>query len=93
MSDSWVVFLVLLFIPELFILTLVAIGVVNGKGLLVGVKGFEPSASCSRSKRSARLSYTPTVGMRLGSPLAFSCQSLTAELNGQAVRPWQRRPA
>ena len=27
---------------------------------LVGVAGFEPTTSCSRSKRSTRLSYTPT---------------------------------
>ena len=34
---------------------------------LVGEDGFEPSASCSRSRRSTRLSYTPKreQGMRL----------------------------
>ncbi len=26
---------------------------------LVGVRGFEPPASCSQSKRSTKLSYTP----------------------------------
>ena len=27
---------------------------------MVGMRGFEPRASCSRSKRSTRLSYIPT---------------------------------
>ena len=33
--------------------------------IMVGVKGFEPSASWSRTKRSTKLSYTPLAGKRL----------------------------
>jgi hypothetical protein len=31
---------------------------------MVGARGFEPPASCSRSKRSTKLSYAPSCGAR-----------------------------
>ena len=38
----------------------VAVSHVAAGTYVVGARGFEPPASCSRSKRSARLSYAPT---------------------------------
>ncbi len=36
-------------------------GYANYLFFLVGVTGFEPATSCSRSKRSTKLSYTPSA--------------------------------
>ena len=58
----------------------------------VGVTGFEPAASCSRSKRSAKLSYTPPR------PLRRAAQDTAASEVGQgsdnqAGHPRSRRLA
>ena len=39
----------------------VALRNMSVKGNLVGVEGFELSTSCSQSKRSTKLSYTPII--------------------------------
>ena len=33
----------------------------DGRGILVGATGIEPATSCSQSRRSTRLSYTPMM--------------------------------
>ena len=47
---------------------------------MVGVPRFERGASCSQSKRSARLSYTPESGFK---------RSANPALKGSEVRGWR----
>ena len=69
---------------------------------MVGTGGFEPSASCSQSKRSTRLSYVPFIFansviiiQRLCSPTSFVRLSPFAPANSFAnqTSPFVEKPA
>ena len=53
----------------------------RAQGRMVGATGFEPAASCSQSKRSAKLSYAP-----------YPRDSITVPAAWQGVSPWPQRP-
>jgi hypothetical protein len=53
---------------------------------LVGVAGFEPAASSSRTKRAAKLRYTPPPAPNLGAERTLDSLAETRTRSGTAAR-------
>jgi hypothetical protein len=52
----------------------------------VGVAGFEPALSCSRSTRNPRLSYTPLLSRQMGDSKSTQPESNRHILHGEQIR-------
>ena len=67
---------------------------------LVGVAGFEPAASSSRTKRAAKLRYTPPAWNLTGTARDFdslaearACSRIASHGANQSARPDAERPS
>jgi hypothetical protein len=53
--------------------------------ILVGVAGFEPAASSSRTKRAAKLRYTPPLALNAGAERTLHSLAETRTRSGTAA--------